>query len=287
MPDGGGEEAKEGLPFTTSPAPEPATRTPQCSPLRAAVSQPSRPSRPTSLSMSMREAMRTGSPDSYTRVMEAARETGDISPKSQTSIPTEDYPQGYDGTRRAFYETALNRNLPFNMLSRASLRFERQQEIDDDRSLTPNPLCIVKNTGSTATEGEQLNERQGGMRRAHTEPLGAWEYTPLEMGGSIEQDLIEDLNSIDGTPIDEEIRRKQREDTLNYLEGVLPMSPPISYRGSSVYSRNQWGIPILRQEGAPPTTTGQNSRTVGGGSREPEGKGKVVDRSETGGGKWI
>ena len=199
----------------------------------------------------------------------------------------DEYVQAYDGTRRAFYETALNRNLPFDMLARPSLRLERLEETDHDRSLTPDPLRIVKKTDSGSTTNEPSNERQGGMRRAHTEPLSAGAYVPRDMGGSIEQDLIEELNSIDGSTVDDETRRQQREDTLHYLEGVLPISPPASYRASSVYSRNQWGSPILRQEQQPPALPGQDSGTAGGGSKEPEGKGKDVDRSGVGAGKWI
>ena len=298
LPDEGVGEAKNGGLSAAAAATEPAPSNSKLWPLRPATSQPSRPSRPTSLSMSIREVMRTRSADSPSRVMESghdntlpahnnARGMGNTSPQSWTGIPMDEHAYAYDGTRRVFYETALKRNLPFDMLSRPSLRLEKLEEADNDRSLTPDPLRIVKKTNFAGAANEPLNEGQGGMRRAHTEPLITHPYVPRYVGESIEQDLIEELNSIDGSFIDEETRRKQREDTLNYLEGVLPMSPPKSYSASSVYSRNIWGSPILRQEQLPPSTPLHNSGPANGGSSEPEGKGKAVDRLGIEGGKWI
>ena len=287
-------EVKAG-PSSASPATLPpytlARPTPQGSLFRSVTCQPSRPSRPTSLSGSIREVSRTGSPDLHARgsafdhddiqfAGNSMRETGAISQQSWPGNPLHEHLQTYDGTRRAFYKTALNRNLPFDMLARPSLRLERPQETDLDRSLTPEPLRIVKKSDSVGTTiTDLLNASREVVRKAHTEPLNAWEHMPRERGGSVEQDLIEELSSIGDGLIDEETKRKQREDTLNYLEGVLPMSPPSSYRASSVYSRNEWGSPILGyEEEDTPAMEGQDAVTRTD-SKDRKGKGKAVDQS--------
>jgi hypothetical protein len=289
--DGEGKESKDGSRLAMLLPP--AAPTPPGSTFRVDSSHLSRPPRPPSLSGSMKGVMRTGSPALYTHARKSEHDEhrsstagiGNTSPQSWSDIPTDQHPQAYDGTRRAFYETALNRNLPFDRLARPSLRLERQQDAEPDRSLTPDPLRIIKNTDSTDTVTELQIEREGGMRRAHTEPPNPWAFIHREAVNSLEQDLMDELSSIDDGPIDEETRRKQREDTLNYLEGVLPMSPPASYRASSVYSRNQWGSPSLDEEEYSPATVKQN-RTVSGDHGEPKGKEKAVDQSGAEG-KWL
>lgn len=227
--------------------------------------------------------MQAGSSGSYTHgvddilpVPTSSRGFGGISPP-RPGVPMDTPPQTYDGTRRAFYETALNRNLPFDRLARPSLRLNPHQApaLDPDRSLTPEPLRIVKSADSAGTDSNLPDERDGVVRRAFTEPLDARGYME-QAARSIEQDLMDELGSIDEGPFDEEARTRQREATLSYLEGVLPMSPPTSYRASSVYSRNEWGSPMLSQEGSSlaPTSRDEMARTD---ERESKGKGKEAD----------
>jgi hypothetical protein len=296
MPDREGE-VKAGLssasPATLSPYTL-ARTTPQGSPFRSVTGQPSRLSRPTSLSGSIREVSRIGSPDSYSRNSaferddnqfdnNSMRATGTISQQSWPGHPLHEPLQTYDGTRRAFYETALNRNLPFDMLARPSLRLETPQETDPDRSLTPEPLRIVKKSDSAGTTiTDLLNASRQSVRKAHTEPPSLWGYMRRERVGSLERALMEELGSVDDGLIDDETRRKQREDTLNYLEGVLPMSPPSSYRASSVYSRNEWGSPILGYEEEDTSAMEGPDAATSIDCRERKGKGKAVDVDQSG-----
>lgn len=296
MPDGEGEEAKDGRhPFIPSP-PVPVPHAPRLSPIRPAISQPQRPYRPTSLYGHARDAMRPGNPGSYTpgtisesdKILlshSSAGGAGDSPQQSWECDQMEVLSRSYDGTRKAFYEAALNRNLPFDKLARPSLRLDLYQQSDPDRSLAPDPLRIVKSTDAVGIETDKLYERDGGTRRAYTELLDPRDYMPPRASSTLDRDLMGELSSIDNVPIDDETRTRQREATLSYLEGVLPMSPPTSYRASSVYSRSEWGSPILDREEYFPPPTGQNE-TAGEVNREPEGKGKAVDRLGDGG-KWI
>jgi hypothetical protein len=214
------------------------------------------------------------------------RSTGDISLISGADLPLHKQPRAYDGTRKAFYETALNRKLPFGMLARPSIQLPKQQESDPNRSLTPEPLRIAKKTDSGGTAIGQPSKREEGTRRAHTEPMAqnSWAYVTQEARRGLEQDQVDELTSIDDGPIDEEVRRRQRGNTLNYLEGVLPISPPTGYRNSSIYSRDQRGNPLLDQSENSEMGARQNAADAGDCRRKD--KGRDINMSGVGG-TWI
>lgn len=162
--------------------------------------------------------------------------------------------------------------------------WSQRDGVDRHKSLTPEPLRIVKNSDSMTTVGDLLNASRGILQkpypRSGSEAGDASQMTIQ----SLEQELMEELNSIGDHYGDEETRRMKHEDTLNYLESVIPGSPASAFRASSVYSRNEWGSPILGHEEGSLSNEGQNAATTldNGGNI----KGKAVDRSEVEGG-WI
>lgn len=134
---------------------------------------------------------------------------------------------------------------------------------------------------------EQSSKREEGTRRAHTEPMAQnpWAYVTQEARRSPEQDLVDEMTLINDGPIDEEVRRRQRGNTLNFLEGVLPISQPTDYRNSSVYSRDQRGNPLLDQSENSELEARQNAADAGD-SRGRKDKGRDIEVSESGG-NWI
>lgn len=276
-----------------------ATSNPQRSPFRAPSNQSVRPTRPASLNSSLIEITQAGGPQLYSGNSSSEHgddvllgnnstsRTGIISQRPwRADIQTEERPQAHSGTRRVFYETAINRNFPFERLARPSLRLERYEDTKQEGSLTPEPLRIVKNTDSCTTIGDLLKASRGETtRRAFTEPAIPTGRMPRDAMESLEQDLMDELNSIgDGPTIDEETRRRRREQTLKYLEGALPMSPLPVYRASSVYSRDEWGSPILSQGES--SATAVHDAAASGDNEKSRGKGKekAVDQSGVEGG---
>jgi hypothetical protein len=275
--------------------------TPQRSPFRAASNPPLRPPRPVSLTGSLMDVIQAGSPDSYSGRLtsengddvllgnSSTSRTGIFPQQSRAaSILAEENPQAYDGTRRVFYETALHRNLPFERLARPSLRLDRYEDAEQERSLTPEPLRIVKNIDSCTTIGDLLKVSRGETtRRAFTEPVNPTDHMPQDAMESLEQDLMDELNSIgDGPNIDEETRRRRQELTLKYLEGVAPMSPLPVYRASSVYSRDEWGSPIASQGES--SAAAMHPEAASRDNEESKGKGKDKAVNQTGvEGGWI
>jgi len=217
---------------------------PPRSPFRIPGYQPPRPERPASISESVLEVMRSLSPGGDEAEEGIARDMP--SPRPDADSPAGERTQTYDGTRKVFYETALNNHLPFDQLARPSLRISKPQGPDPGRALTPEPLRIVKRSASTAAPTTLPRGRGEASRTVRSDPLVMNNWTYMSERGLDEGD---DQSTIqEEESIDEETLNRQRENTLNYLEGVLPMSPPASYRrASSVYSRDQWGVPSVVQ----------------------------------------
>jgi hypothetical protein len=110
------------------------------------------------------------------------------------------------------------------------------------------------------------SKREAIPRGAQTDPLEAnsWAFVTRQALRRSGPDSVDEEDSTDDGPIDEEELLRQRQETLNYLEGVLPVSPPTSYRASSVYSRDQWATDVRDQSETSQAATRQNMVAFGG-----------------------
>lgn len=131
---------------------------------------------------------------------------------------------------------------------------------------TPNGREDISSGAHTDPLPGMRSKRDALPRGAQTDPLEAnsWAYVAQRALGMFGSDSRDEVESTDDVPIDEEERLRQREETLDYLEGVRTMSPPASYRASSVYSREQWvGEPAELSETSPVAPM-QNTMAIGG-----------------------
>jgi hypothetical protein len=307
-------------------------------------SAPPRPPRPSSLTNSIVDIMRTPPSGSYLQDTNSEKSLTPFESSSQHAIgfryldfplatpPTmftatsqetsQRRPQAYDGTRNLFYETALNRKLPFNQLTRPSLRISDPKDIRH-KSLTPKPLRIVKSNtsdpggnnqshcptvlspqsehpragergyhrGITPTErGPRGIVQQPQRPQAASDPLVGppHQRQPLRQEQS-DTGTLDLMSSNEDGAMDEEEILSNRENTYRFLEGVLPMSPPrsVGARASSVNSHGGLGTysPNHREGGRMERDNAADRR-----GRDREGKRRERD-GEVGcskmGGNWL
>lgn len=232
---------------------------PPSSPFHSRPGVPPRLPRPASLSLSTAGVTHAASPCHYADSTNSAHDG--IGPghsrtrgarsdsQSEDDIPLAGLPV-YDGTRRVFYETALSRSLPFDRLARPSLRADTPGGLERHNSLTPQPLRIVKKASLMDTTVEMRGGREEVPSGSPTDALrrgsqtdysdaNSWAFVTRHAMRTFGPDSVNEGDPINDVAIDEEERLRQRQATLNYLNGVLPTSPPTNYRASSVYSREQ------------------------------------------------
>jgi len=92
------------------------------------------------------------------------------------------------------------------------------------------------------------------------------------------------MRDIDEMSLTPSVKDQKHKETLTYLEGVLPMSPPESFSGrggvtSSIYSRDEWGTPseAYSEEDRAQRDREADRRTRDGDRDRGKGKEKGID----------
>ena len=175
-----------------------------------------------------------------------------------TPIPNTDNTPVYDGTRKKYLRTALERNLPLSQLTRPSLRIAnappptQQDNCARRSSYFPQPLRINKQPASDTngpsghqrsasdTKGPSIRSRyvtnlennesaysspvptqQEFVEKVRGNLLSVSKAPPLERAAEKNVELMDDASD-EGSNIQDSLIERQREESLASLEGRTP-----------------------------------------------------------------
>ena len=245
------------------------------------IGSPPRPDRPKSVSESLLGAIsKDTSPRSDAADVDGIELAKVISGKGILNdndvdyvIPNTDLTPIFDGTRKKYLHTAIERGLPLHKLTRPSLRVannpSRRSELNRNSYYDPNvpktdPLRIHKKSVS-----DDVTSKNGNVQRHyydfddedHPSPAmtegefitdvrrGISKTPPLEKA-TTENELMGDASTECGSYINEHEIAQNRQNSLAQLEGLTPeltssQSGPRGPRPESIIRRDALGKPIV------------------------------------------